>query len=196
MFEFYCECTGITLQLTDNYKVRNDILGQLQRNANTWFELALSRAPIELQSTLQVRFVIVTYSFSFIFSLQKHLTATRPLIGADAAELGVSVAETFAKASGSVHRQLCRCSLNRRTSDLIILHRSLCVACQTGSLIVHVLSSVNLRANAIFQGKLLVWSFPVEYVHDYITRHSADWYKQSRFRDKVCLQSIVSLLGC
>ncbi|KAG1785452.1 uncharacterized protein HD556DRAFT_1249829 [Suillus plorans] len=27
---------------------------------------------------------------------------------------------------------------------------------------------------------------------DYITRHSADWYKQSRSRDKVCFQSIVS----
>jgi hypothetical protein len=31
---------------------------------------------------------------------------------------------------------------------------------------------------------------------DYITRHPADWYKQSRFRDKVCFQSIVSFLGC
>jgi phosphatidylinositol 4-kinase len=111
VYEFHSECTDITLQLTDDYKVRNDILGQLQRNANTWFELALSRAPIELQSTLQVRFVLVIYSFSFMFSLQKYLAATQPLIGADAAELGASVAETFAKASGPVHRQLCRCSV-------------------------------------------------------------------------------------
>ncbi|KAG2740429.1 hypothetical protein P692DRAFT_201872422 [Suillus brevipes Sb2] len=82
--------------LTDDYKVRIDILGQLQRNANTWFELALSRAPTELQSTLQ-----------------KYLAATQPLIGADAAELGASVAETFAKASGLVHRQLSSlCSLS------------------------------------------------------------------------------------
>jgi hypothetical protein len=42
------------LQLTDSYQVRNEILGQLKRNANTWFELALGRAPMELQSTLQV----------------------------------------------------------------------------------------------------------------------------------------------
>ncbi|KAF9246393.1 hypothetical protein BU15DRAFT_85159 [Melanogaster broomeanus] len=50
IYEFHSERTGINLQLTDDYKVRNEILGQLQRNANNWFELALSRAPIELQS--------------------------------------------------------------------------------------------------------------------------------------------------
>ncbi|KAG1849308.1 hypothetical protein DFJ58DRAFT_795151 [Suillus subalutaceus] len=101
VYEFHSECTGITLQLTDDYKVRNDILGQLQRNANTWFELALSRAPIKLQSTLQ-----------------KYLTATQPLIGADATELGASVAEMFAKALGPVHRQLSSlCSLSNWKSD-------------------------------------------------------------------------------
>jgi phosphatidylinositol 4-kinase len=54
--EFHSERTAITLQLTDSYKVRNEILGQLQRNATNWFKLALARAPIELQSTLQVYF--------------------------------------------------------------------------------------------------------------------------------------------
>ncbi|KAG2144576.1 hypothetical protein DEU56DRAFT_790388 [Suillus clintonianus] len=101
VYEFHSECTGITLQLTDDYKVRNDILGQMQRNANTWLELALGRAPIELQSTLQ-----------------KYLAATQPLIGADAAELGASVAITFAKAFGPVHRQLSSlCSLSNWKSD-------------------------------------------------------------------------------
>ncbi|KAG2132611.1 hypothetical protein BD769DRAFT_1666055 [Suillus cothurnatus] len=101
VYEFHSECTGVTLQLTDDYKVRNDILGQLQRNANTWFELALSRAPIKLQSTLQ-----------------KYLAATQRPIGADAAELGASVAETFAKALGPVHRQLSSlCSLSNWKSD-------------------------------------------------------------------------------
>ncbi|KAJ7709476.1 hypothetical protein B0H17DRAFT_1155491 [Mycena rosella] len=52
-YEFYSDRTGITLQLTDSYAVRNEILGQLHRNANNWFELALGRAPVELQSTLQ-----------------------------------------------------------------------------------------------------------------------------------------------
>ncbi|KAG1791207.1 26S proteasome subunit RPN7-domain-containing protein [Suillus plorans] len=110
VYEFHSECTGITLQLMDDYK--------LQRNANMWFELTLSRAPIKLQSTLQ-----------------KYLVATQPLIGADSAELGASVTETFAKALGPVHRQL---------------------SYQTGSLIVHPLLLANLRTNVIFQGRLLV----------------------------------------
>ncbi|KIJ17012.1 1-phosphatidylinositol 4-kinase, partial [Paxillus involutus ATCC 200175] len=89
IFEFHSERTGVNLQLTDDYRVRNEVLGQLQRNANNWFELALSRAPIEFQSTLQ-----------------KYLAATQSLTGSDAAELGASVAEKFAKAFGPVHRQL------------------------------------------------------------------------------------------
>jgi phosphatidylinositol 4-kinase len=54
VYEFHSARTGITLQLTDSYLVRNEILGLLHRNANTWFELAMGRAPLELQSTLQV----------------------------------------------------------------------------------------------------------------------------------------------
>ncbi|KAL4067760.1 hypothetical protein J3A83DRAFT_4359655 [Scleroderma citrinum] len=92
--EFHSERADITLQLTDDYKVRNDILVQLQNNATNWFELALSRAPIELQSTLQ-----------------KYLAATQSLTGADTAELGASVAEQFAKAFGPVHRQLSKYQL-------------------------------------------------------------------------------------
>jgi|ERR1700722_2878119 len=53
-YEFTSHRAHITLQLADSYEVRNEILGQLHRNAYTWFELALGRAPIELQSTLQV----------------------------------------------------------------------------------------------------------------------------------------------
>ncbi|KAG6336316.1 hypothetical protein ID866_2765 [Astraeus odoratus] len=75
--------------LTDNYNIRNVILTNLQENANIWFELALSRAPIELQSTLQ-----------------KYLATTQSLTGADTAELGASVAERFAKGFGPMHHQL------------------------------------------------------------------------------------------
>ncbi|KAG8217643.1 hypothetical protein J3R82DRAFT_5796 [Butyriboletus roseoflavus] len=89
IYEFHSERTGIRLQLTDDYKVRNDILRQLQRHASNWFELALSRAPIELQSTLQ-----------------KYLAATQSLVGSDTSELGASMAEKFAKAFGPPHRQL------------------------------------------------------------------------------------------
>jgi hypothetical protein len=44
-------------------------------------------------------------------SVQKYLTATQQQIGVYATELEASVAETFAKALGPVHRQLCRCSI-------------------------------------------------------------------------------------
>ncbi|KAI9571413.1 hypothetical protein HD554DRAFT_2187155 [Boletus coccyginus] len=89
VYEFHSERTGIRLQLTDDYTVRNDILQQLRRHASNWFELALSRAPIELQSTLQ-----------------KYLAVTQSLVGSDTSELGASMAENFAKAFGPPHRQL------------------------------------------------------------------------------------------
>ncbi|KAK7034075.1 Phosphatidylinositol 4-kinase stt4 [Paramarasmius palmivorus] len=81
IYEFESDRTGITLQLTDSYEVRNEILAQLQRNSNTWFELALGRAPIELPVD----------------------SAAGP---SDATELGASVAERFGKAVGPIHRQL------------------------------------------------------------------------------------------
>lgn len=45
----------LTLQLTDDYSARNQMLTQLQKDANNWFELALGRAPVELHATLQVK---------------------------------------------------------------------------------------------------------------------------------------------
>ncbi|KII89099.1 hypothetical protein PLICRDRAFT_698221 [Plicaturopsis crispa FD-325 SS-3] len=89
VYEFHSDRTGITLQLTDSYLVRGEILAQLHRNANSWFELALGRAPVELQSTLQ-----------------KYLALSQSSSSADAAELGASVAEQFGKAVGPVQRDL------------------------------------------------------------------------------------------
>jgi hypothetical protein len=54
VYEFHSDRVDITLQLPDDYKIRDEILLNLQRNSAKWFELALSRAPMELQSTLQV----------------------------------------------------------------------------------------------------------------------------------------------
>lgn len=45
----------LTLQLTDEYSARNQMLSHLQHQAHSWFELALGRAPVELHATLQVR---------------------------------------------------------------------------------------------------------------------------------------------
>ncbi|KZP21149.1 hypothetical protein FIBSPDRAFT_788486 [Athelia psychrophila] len=89
VYEFHSERADITLELTDSYGVRNQILGQLQRNANNWFQLALARAPTELQSTLQ-----------------KYLAVNQSASGVDTSELGASVAEKFGKAVGPIHRQI------------------------------------------------------------------------------------------
>ncbi|ESK94184.1 phosphatidylinositol 4-kinase [Moniliophthora roreri MCA 2997] len=90
IYEFESDRTGIVLQLTDSYEVRNEILAQLQRNSNTWLELALGRAPVELQSTLQ-----------------KYLAISQTVAGpSDATELGASIAEKFGKAVGPIQRQL------------------------------------------------------------------------------------------
>ncbi|KAE9409758.1 hypothetical protein BT96DRAFT_962286 [Gymnopus androsaceus JB14] len=87
VYEFESTRTGIKLQMTDSYVVRNEILIQLLRNANAWFELALGRAPVELQSTLQ-----------------KYLAVSQ--IASDPSELGASIAEKFGKSIGPVQRQL------------------------------------------------------------------------------------------
>ncbi|KAF8891248.1 hypothetical protein BD779DRAFT_1514119 [Infundibulicybe gibba] len=86
--EFHSDRTDITLELTDSYEIRNDILGQLHRNSHGWLELALGRAPVELQSTLQ-----------------KYLAVSKSSSGIDAAELGASMAAHFGKAIGPVQRQ-------------------------------------------------------------------------------------------
>ncbi|KAG7448129.1 uncharacterized protein BT62DRAFT_930208 [Guyanagaster necrorhizus] len=101
VYEYTSTRAGITLELTDSYQVRNEILAQLHRNANNWFELALGRAPVELQSTLQ-----------------KYLAVHQSTSGIDGAELGASVAEQFGKAIGPVQRQLISLSaLSNRTLD-------------------------------------------------------------------------------
>ncbi|TFY82561.1 hypothetical protein EWM64_g1445, partial [Hericium alpestre] len=88
-YEFHSERADITLSLSDEYKVRDEILSNLQQSANKWFHLALSRAPMELQTILQ-KYLAINQSFS-------------PL---DSVDLGASVAERFAKAIGPIERKL------------------------------------------------------------------------------------------
>ncbi|KAI0782195.1 atypical/PIKK/PI4K protein kinase [Abortiporus biennis] len=88
-YTFQSEQAEITLQLVDDYTIRNQILTQLQRDANAWFELALGRAPVELHSTLQ-----------------KYLAISQVTSTADSADLGPSVALHFGKAVGPIDRKL------------------------------------------------------------------------------------------
>ena len=58
-YVFHSEKMDLTLELTDDYSARNKMLRSLQRDSNSWFELALGRAPVELHATLQVRHQVV-----------------------------------------------------------------------------------------------------------------------------------------
>ena len=54
VYEYKSDKMDLKLQLTDNYAVRNEITSHLYELANQWLRLAISRAPLETQSTLQV----------------------------------------------------------------------------------------------------------------------------------------------
>jgi len=62
VYEFHSERVDITFRLVDNYEVRNEILALLLRHSTAWFDAALTRAPTELQATLQVRARLRTVS--------------------------------------------------------------------------------------------------------------------------------------
>ncbi|KAA1469432.1 atypical/PIKK/PI4K protein kinase [Dentipellis sp. KUC8613] len=89
IYEFHSERADITIQLSDDYKVRDEILTNLQRSANKWFQLALSRAPMEFQTILQ-----------------KYLAVNQSLSPLDSVDLGASIAEQYAKAIGPIERKL------------------------------------------------------------------------------------------
>ena len=75
MYVYHSERADLTLQLSDNYEARNQMLSQLQRDSNNWFELALSRAPMELHSTLQVSIRVTMISIPY----QQKYRSTWPL---------------------------------------------------------------------------------------------------------------------
>lgn len=52
--EFKSDKLDLTLYLTDDYAVRNEITTNLYNVARGWLTVAIGRAPIEVQSTLQV----------------------------------------------------------------------------------------------------------------------------------------------
>ncbi|KAI5120463.1 hypothetical protein M0805_006483 [Coniferiporia weirii] len=89
VYRFRSELSGIELELSDSYRTRNDILLSLHTNADTWFSLALARAPIELQATLQ-----------------NYLVANQANAPINSVELGASVALQFASAIGPAERKI------------------------------------------------------------------------------------------
>lgn len=96
----------MTLHLTDEYKVRNEILAQLLKHTNSWFQLALARAPVELQATLQVYSSNSSSIKQFSIPLQKYLAVNQCFFGSDTADLGATIAEQYGKSIGATSRHL------------------------------------------------------------------------------------------
>ncbi|KAI0818966.1 atypical/PIKK/PI4K protein kinase [Irpex lacteus] len=88
-YSFRSDRMDLTLQLTDDYTGRNEMLSQLLRDSNAWFELALGRAPVELHATLQ-----------------SYLSIHQAISLAEPSDLGPSVALEFVKAFGPIDRRL------------------------------------------------------------------------------------------
>ncbi|KAH8117021.1 hypothetical protein DFH11DRAFT_1687803 [Phellopilus nigrolimitatus] len=89
VYDFHSDLCNISLELSDSYKTRNDVLNLLHTNANIWFGNVLARAPIELQATLQ-----------------NYLASNQTDTSINSVELGASVALQFASAIGPSERKL------------------------------------------------------------------------------------------
>ncbi|KAG8904073.1 phosphatidylinositol-4- kinase [Tulasnella sp. 403] len=86
--EFYLDRTGTRLELTDNYVVRNEMLGLLHKNAESWLQLSVLRAPIEVQAILQ-----------------SYIAQHENVVLLDSVELGPSLALKYAIAPGPFDRK-------------------------------------------------------------------------------------------
>jgi phosphatidylinositol 4-kinase len=99
----------ITFKLVDNYEVRNEILALLQRHSTAWFDAALTRAPTELQATLQVKAEHSRQPWLLLRNLsQKYLAVTQVTSSNEATELGASLAAHFAREISASERNLSR----------------------------------------------------------------------------------------
>lgn len=58
VYDFTSDKVDMTLHLTDDYAVRNEITSSLYDVTRKWLTLAIGRAPIEVQSTLQVSYLL------------------------------------------------------------------------------------------------------------------------------------------
>ncbi|RXK35906.1 phosphatidylinositol 4-kinase [Tremella mesenterica] len=88
VYEFHSDKLDLTLQLTEDYSVRNEIVTQLHTVAKSWLTLAISRAPIEVQSTLQ-----------------SYLSESRDVLLIDSVEMGAGLALHFSKVISKLDRQ-------------------------------------------------------------------------------------------
>ncbi|OCF44647.1 phosphatidylinositol 4-kinase [Kwoniella heveanensis CBS 569] len=88
VYDFSSDKMDLTLHLTDDYAVRNEIVTNLHQVARNWLTLAISRAPIEVQSTLQ-----------------SYLNESRDVLLIDSVEMGAGLALHYSKSISRLDRQ-------------------------------------------------------------------------------------------
>ncbi|KAG8880085.1 phosphatidylinositol-4- kinase [Tulasnella sp. 332] len=105
---FTSEKTGVRLELTDNYGVRNDISATLHKNVDNWLHLAVSRAPFEVQAILQVSWSTFSdeYAWTILtrWSRKSYVTQYDSIVLPGAVELGASIALNYAISLGPFER--------------------------------------------------------------------------------------------
>ena len=105
-FQYHSELSNLTIVLSDSYKTRNDILHTLQTSVHNWLGLALTRAPLDLQSILQVRISSDRDYQCTHLKFQRYLVASASFTTPQSAELGASVALQFASAISPSERKI------------------------------------------------------------------------------------------
>jgi hypothetical protein len=101
----------LCLEITDDYSARNEMVKRLYDHACRWLDLAIGRAPIEMQTILQVSWHSVTSKIRECepslntSTLQKYLRESRDTLLLDNVEMGAGVALRYAKAISRLDRQ-------------------------------------------------------------------------------------------
>jgi len=101
----------LCLEITDDYSARNEMVKRLYEYACRWLDLAIGRAPIEMQTILQVSWHRVTSKsrdrepFLTTSIWQKYLRESRDTLLLDNVEMGAGVALRYAKAISRLDRQ-------------------------------------------------------------------------------------------
>lgn len=86
-YEYRSNKIDLVIEVSDNFETRNTIATNLYANARRWIELALARAPIEMQSILQ-----------------HYLRESRDVLLLDSVEFGAGLALHYAKAISKMDR--------------------------------------------------------------------------------------------
>lgn len=114
VYEHKSDKIDLKLELSDSFTVRNEITTQLYGYARSWLTSAISRAPIEVQTILQVGSLSWLYPVPALtdhrfgpLSSQRYLSESRDVLLPDSVEMGAGLALHYSKMISSSDRQEC-----------------------------------------------------------------------------------------